>query len=141
MACRPVRSDHLITSSPHQPRRRGELPMGEKDTALQYFLDRCNQGISIVEQQVLGAVKRIPHWKHDHPPVHNVNDLMTDSFTPVERLALFSVQRIGSFGFFLIIAAWSATWLLWNTLAPRHLRFDPAPAFVMWLFLSNMIQI
>jgi uncharacterized membrane protein len=115
--------------------------MGEKDTTLQSFLDRCNHSISIVEQQILGAVKRIPHWKHDHPPVQNVNDLVTDSFTPLERLALFSVQKVGSFGFFLIIAAWSAFWLLWNTLAPRHLRFDPAPAFVMWLFLSNLIQI
>ena len=25
--------------------------------------------------------------------------------------------------------------------APVHLRFDPYPAFVLWLFISNMIQI
>jgi uncharacterized membrane protein len=25
--------------------------------------------------------------------------------------------------------------------APQKLRFDPFPAFVLWLFLSNMIQI
>src|SRR3989442_13586375 len=30
---------------------------------------------------------------------------------------------------------------MWNTLAPRPLRFDPAPAFVIWLFISNLIQI
>ena len=29
----------------------------------------------------------------------------------------------------------------WNTLAPASLRFDPFPAFVLWLFMSNMIQI
>jgi uncharacterized membrane protein len=32
-------------------------------------------------------------------------------------------------------------WLGWNTLAPKTLRFDPYPAFVLWLFLSNMNQI
>jgi uncharacterized membrane protein len=25
--------------------------------------------------------------------------------------------------------------------APQNLRFDPYPAFVLWLFISNMIQI
>jgi uncharacterized membrane protein len=32
-------------------------------------------------------------------------------------------------------------WLTWNTLAPASARFDPYPAFVFWLFISNMIQI
>jgi uncharacterized membrane protein len=32
-------------------------------------------------------------------------------------------------------------WLGWNTLAPSAVRFDPFPAFVFWLFLSNVIQI
>jgi uncharacterized membrane protein len=29
----------------------------------------------------------------------------------------------------------------WNTLVPKDLRFDPYPAFALWLFISNMIQI
>ena len=29
----------------------------------------------------------------------------------------------------------------WNIFAPMTLRFDPYPAFVFWLFISNMIQI
>jgi len=44
-------------------------------------------------------------------------------------------------GFFLIILGWTLIWLGWNTLAPFKLRFDPFPAFVLWLFISNMIQI
>jgi uncharacterized membrane protein len=32
-------------------------------------------------------------------------------------------------------------WLGFNTLAPPSIRFDPGPAFVFWLFISNMIQI
>ena len=44
-------------------------------------------------------------------------------------------------GFFLIIFAWTILWLSWNTFGPTAHRFDPAPAFVFWLFISNMIQI
>jgi len=31
--------------------------------------------------------------------------------------------------------------LAWNTVGPSNLRFDPLPAFALWLFISNMIQI
>jgi uncharacterized membrane protein len=44
-------------------------------------------------------------------------------------------------GFFLVILVWTLVWLGWNTLAAKAVRFDPFPAFVLWLFLSNMIQI
>jgi len=71
----------------------------------------------------------------------NVNEEFAQSFTPLERLALQMTERVGSVGFFLLILAWSMAWLFWNMLAPRGLRFDPAPAFVLWLFLSNLIQI
>jgi uncharacterized membrane protein len=50
-------------------------------------------------------------------------------------------ERVGTMGFFLLLVAWTTVWLGWNTLAPMELRFDPYPAFVLWLFLSNMIQI
>jgi uncharacterized membrane protein len=57
-----------------------------------------------------------------------------------ERLALFITRQVGSFGFFLIIFIWTISWLTWNLLGPKEFRFDPAPAFVLWLFISNMIQ-
>ena len=44
-------------------------------------------------------------------------------------------------GFFVIIFLWTTLWLGWNVLAPKPLRFDPFPAFVLWLFISNMIQL
>lgn len=43
--------------------------------------------------------------------------------------------------FFILIFAWTVTWLAWNTLAPKAIRFDPFPGFVLWLFISNMIQL
>ena len=59
----------------------------------------------------------------------------------LDRLALLVTQKVGSMGFFLIIVTWTILWLGWNILAPIQLRFDPYPAFVLWLFISNMIQI
>lgn len=59
----------------------------------------------------------------------------------INKIALIITRRVGSMGFFFIIFIWTVTWLSWNTLAPASLRFDPYPAFVLWLFISNMIQI
>jgi len=61
--------------------------------------------------------------------------------TPLNRLALWITRRVGSMGFFLLIFSWTAVWLLWNMFAPKHVRFDPYPGFVLWLFISNMIQL
>ena len=59
----------------------------------------------------------------------------------LDRLALLVTRKVGSMGFFLIIFFWTIAWLGWNILAPESMRFDPSPAFVLWLFISNMIQI
>lgn len=44
-------------------------------------------------------------------------------------------------GFFFILALWTLGWLFWNLYGPLEWRFDPAPAFVIWLFTSNIIQL
>jgi len=74
-------------------------------------------------------------------PVRNVNREHEESLSPLERFATLVTEHVGSMGFFLLILAWTAIWLTWNALGPRGLRFDPFPAFVLWLFISNMIQI
>ncbi|MCL5256585.1 MAG: DUF1003 domain-containing protein [Chloroflexi bacterium] len=88
-----------------------------------------------------GTTKKVPHVKHDKSSVRNVNNEMQGTFTALERVAIVVTDRVGTFGFFLIILAWTIVWLGWNTLGPRGLRYDPAPAFVLWLFISNMLQI
>jgi len=64
-----------------------------------------------------------------------------NSLTPLEKLAVKLTEYVGSIGFFLIIFAWTIVWLGWNTIGPVKFRFDEYPAFVLWLFLSNVIQI
>lgn len=79
--------------------------------------------------------------KRTRKPVRNVNIEHKEHLGSLEKLALWITEHIGSMGFFLVILIWTVFWLTWNTLGPGHLRFDPFPAFVLWLFISNMIQI
>ena len=64
-----------------------------------------------------------------------------ETLSLLDRIALVVTDHIGRFGTFLLIAGWTVVWLGWNIVAPHGVRFDPAPAFVLWLFISNMIQI
>lgn len=59
----------------------------------------------------------------------------------LDKVAVWITEHVGSMGFFLIIFIWTAVWLLWNMLAPKAARFDPFPGFVLWLFISNLIQL
>jgi uncharacterized membrane protein len=74
-------------------------------------------------------------------PIRSVNIEHRKKLSTLERVAVWITDRVGTMGFFLVIFAWTLVWLGWNTLAPASARFDPFPAFVLWLFLSNMIQI
>ena len=74
-------------------------------------------------------------------PVFNVNKRHKESLSALEKIAVKVTDKVGSVGFFLIIFGWTVVWLSWNIVAPNELRFDPYPAFVLWLFISNMIQI
>ncbi len=74
-------------------------------------------------------------------PVRNANEMHSERLSRLDRVALSITVHVGNFKFFLGIFAWTAFWLTWNLFGPKELRFDPAPAFVFWLFLSNMIQI
>lgn len=74
-------------------------------------------------------------------PIRRVNAEHQKSLSPLEKLALVITEHVGTMGFFFIIFTWTVLWLSWNSLGPKGLRFDPFPAFVLWLFISNMIQI
>ena len=59
----------------------------------------------------------------------------------LDRLAIWITEHVGTMGFFLVIFCWTVCWLSWNLLAPKELQFDPPMGFVLWLFISNLIQI
>jgi uncharacterized membrane protein len=74
-------------------------------------------------------------------PIPRVNVEHRARLSALDRVALWITSRVGTMGFFLIILTWTVGWLAWNSLAPGALRFDPFPAFVLWLFMANVIQI
>jgi uncharacterized membrane protein len=73
--------------------------------------------------------------------MENINKLHKDGLSKFERLGLFVVNKLGTVGFFILLAVWTFGWLGWNMFAPPQIRFDPFPGFVLWLFISNVIQL
>lgn len=74
-------------------------------------------------------------------PLRNVNIERRENLSRLDKLAVWITDHVGTMGFFIIIFVWTFAWLGWNMFAPKEMRFDPYPGFVLWLFLSNMIQI
>ncbi len=79
--------------------------------------------------------------KKNRKPIRNANIEHREKLSRLDKLAVFITDHVGTMGFFIIIFIWTVLWLNWNIFAPAQLRFDPYPAFVLWLFISNMIQI
>ena len=76
----------------------------------------------------------------------NANIVHEQSLSVLDRIAIAITDKVGSIGFFLIIASWTVLWTGYNMLASEvpalHLKpFDPFPAFVAYLLISNVIQI
>lgn len=79
--------------------------------------------------------------KRRRKPLRNAAHEFERSMTPLERFAVWITDSVGSIGFFTLLSVWTAVWLLWNIYAPKGYRFDPFPSFVLWLFISNVIQL
>jgi uncharacterized membrane protein len=88
-----------------------------------------------------GAMARLKAVRAKHGPLKNTHKEVHDNLTLLNRVAVWTTDRVGTFGFFLLIFAWTLIWLAWNTLAPSRARFDPAMGFVLYLFICNVIQI
>ena len=89
---------------------------------------------------------RLPYYKRDHPPVANANAVFEKGVSPLDKLAVAITDRVGSMAFFLTILAWTVLWCGYNIVASQvhalHWKaFDPFPAFVAYLLISNVIQI
>jgi uncharacterized membrane protein len=80
-------------------------------------------------------------FRKGRKPMRNLYKEHRDSLKPLDKLAVWTTEKVGTMGCFLVIFIWTVLWLGWNFLAPRSLRFDPPMGFVFWLFISNVIQI
>jgi len=105
-----------------------------------------NGTLAAPEREALWARLRLPHHEHTHPPVANANDVYKSSLSPLDKLAVQITDRVGSMTFFFAILVWTILWTTYNILASEvtalHWKsFDPFPAFVAYLLISNVIQI
>lgn len=89
----------------------------------------------------LQAPKTVNELRQLFKPIRNINIEHRKSRSLLDKMAIWITENVGTMGFFLIILGWTVIWLGWNTLAPEALRFDSYPGFVLWLFISNMIQL
>jgi uncharacterized membrane protein len=85
--------------------------------------------------------RSLADFRRQRKPLRNVNKEAVGKLTSLDRLACWITDRVGTMGFFLVVATWTVLWLGWNLLAPKGLQFDPPTAFVFWLFISNLIQL
>jgi uncharacterized membrane protein len=74
------------------------------------------------------------------------NQAVVENLSPLDRLAIAITDKVGTMGFFLVIVSWTVLWVGYNLLASKvhalHFHaFDPFPAFVAYLLISNVIQI
>jgi uncharacterized membrane protein len=83
----------------------------------------------------------LAHLRSRRKPMKNTHQAVIENLSPMNKLALWITDRVGTFGFFLAIFIWTVAWLFWNLFAPTSWRFDPAMGFVLYLFLCNVIQI
>ena len=79
-------------------------------------------------------------------PLRDINEEYERSLSKLDRLAVWITERVGTMGFFLFILAWTILWTGYNIVASEikalHWKaFDPFPAFVAYLLISNVIQI
>jgi uncharacterized membrane protein len=83
----------------------------------------------------------LAEFKKRRRSLRSVSHIVAEKMSRLDRLAIIITNRVGTIGFFLIILCWTVLWLGWNLLAPKELQFDPPMGFVLWLFISNLIQI
>ena len=76
-----------------------------------------------------------PHYKHEHPPVRNVNDIIAERLTPGQLVADRVAAVLGSWRFIIIQSVVITFWIIMNIVAYiRH--WDPYPFILLNLFLS-----
>ena len=74
-------------------------------------------------------------FRHDHAPIKNINEVISEQLTLGQRVADWVVAKVGSWGFIIGQSSLLGIWALLNVTAwIRH--WDPYPFILMNLVLS-----
>src|SRR6266849_4697518 len=93
------------------------------------------------QQWIAGLHIQFPKFKHDHPPIVDVNKVADERLTTGDRIADAVSATIGSWRFIIIqsiiLALWIAANVVFFTLIElRYLSWDPYPFILLNLALS-----
>lgn len=94
--------------------------------------------MTVIEQQTMSRGMYMP-YSHRHEGIHHSKGPPKRSFSI--WLATHITAWVGTIFFFVAVFGLTTIWLVWNAFGPKQWRFDPAPAYVLWLFISNLIQL
>ena len=78
---------------------------------------------------------KFPTYKHDHPPVINVNEVAEEQLTMGQKIADKVAATVGSWPFIITQSIILAIWLVLNSLAWAY-KWDPYPFILLNLALS-----
>lgn len=79
--------------------------------------------------------------RQSRPPMRHIYISQRENLSKTQKFATLVTETIGTMGFFYVLIIWTAAWFAWNIYAPMELRFDAFPSFVLWIFISNMLQL
>lgn len=74
-------------------------------------------------------------FRHNHPPVRNVNDLMEEKSTGSQRAADWLAAKVGSWNFIIGQSIMLVIWVILN-ITGIVFRWDPYPFILMNLVMS-----
>ncbi len=83
-----------------------------------------------------GVHFQFPKFKHDHPPVMNVNEIVDEHYTLGQKIADKVASGMGSWRFIIIQTTILALWAILNTVAWWAWKWDSYPFIAMNLLLS-----
>ncbi len=75
------------------------------------------------------------HYKHQHPAIKNVNELIEDRMTLGQKVADFVARILGSWRFIILQSVIISIWIIINSALHKNL-WDPYPFILLNLFLS-----
>ncbi len=79
---------------------------------------------------------RFPTFKHEHPPIRNVNELSDERLTIGQKVADAVAANMGSWRFIIIQSCILAAWIVLNSVQLAFKPFDPFPYILLNLTLS-----
>ena len=79
---------------------------------------------------------KFPKFKHDHPPVIDVNEVADERMTVGQRIADGVAATMGSWRFIIIQSCILAAWLVLNSIQLIFRPFDEYPFILLNLMLS-----